>query len=146
MSVIVNSDAFVDAVKSNHSAWSFTEIGLVPDNIRFALELHDCTIQLIISVETTVKNLRRHPEFSNVEAMMKICEAAMLSTRSEIIGSGLNVIQVFFHFEDLLWEIVIKRSKNDEAICTSLHSADAKRLFKGRRKGRRIGVFAFEGL
>jgi hypothetical protein len=46
MSVLVSRDEFINAVIGKYSAWFFTEIGPVLDDIHFALEFRERTIQL----------------------------------------------------------------------------------------------------
>jgi hypothetical protein len=146
MSVIVSRVEFIEAVNNNDSAWFFTNIATLPKEISKALRFHALSVELIMSAETAMKNLRRHPELQDVETILQTCEAAMQTPDLEIVGSGTSAVQVFFRCEGLLWEIVVKRSKNDEAICTSLHRADRKRVLKARKKGPQLGMFTIGGL
>jgi hypothetical protein len=140
---IVQRAAFKEAVAKHEKQWLFTIIVDPPKLVCQALALGAATKPLIISVETAIKNLKKHPELKSLDRLFTIAAAAVGSEEIELIGSGARAIQLFFKFETTLWELVIKRSSSDEAICTSIHRADLKRLLTSRRKGRTLGEFQF---
>jgi hypothetical protein len=139
MSILVARTVFVDAFEGNHSTWLFTAIGPLSNELRHALELDASAVELIVSVETVAKNLRNHRELLNIATHFRIAEAAIEVSTFEIIGSGKNSIRLFFEFNSAIWELVVKRSGNKEAICTSLHRANEKRLASARKNGTQYG-------
>jgi ribosome-interacting GTPase 1 len=140
MTEIVDNLKFVRALEEGHGMWLFTAIGPLSSQLRDALELNAHDIDLIISIETASKNLQNHPELIDIHHHFEVAVAGMRTDVFEIISSGARSIRVFYQFKTEMWELVIKRSKTNEAICTSLHRANDKRLKSARKRGQQFGT------